>query len=76
MMPRYFWVQTAPPREGHPGAVTESHYVVKDGTVMLTDAAGQPLPGKWYKRRLGPENDEMVVARALLCSKASCPSVV
>jgi hypothetical protein len=43
MMPRYFWVQTAPPREGHAGAIAEGHYVVEDGTLSLTDAAGKPV---------------------------------
>jgi hypothetical protein len=82
VMPRYFWVQTVPSREGHPGAISdpgaisESHYIVEDGTVTLTDAAGKPLPGQRHKRKLGPEDDEMVVARALLRSKSSRPDVV
>jgi hypothetical protein len=71
MTPHYFWVQTAPPRDGHPGTVDESHYIVEDGTVMLTDTAGKPLPGEHSKRKLGPEDDEMSVARQLLRSNAS-----
>jgi hypothetical protein len=70
MTPHYFWVQTAPARDGHPRAVDESHYIVEDATVMLTDAAGKPLPGERTKRKLGPEDDEMVIARQLLRSKA------
>ena len=70
MTPHYFWVQTAPPRDGHSGAVDESHYIVEGGTVMLTDAAGKPLPGACSKRKLRPEDDEMVIARQLLRSKA------
>jgi len=61
-----FLGSNAPPREGHP----ESHYLVEDGTVMLSDAAGKPLPGERYRRKLGPEDDEMVVARQLLRSQA------
>jgi hypothetical protein len=38
--PSYFWVQTAPPREGHPGAIAEGHYIIEDGTVTLTDVMG------------------------------------
>ena len=42
----------------------------EDGTVMLTDAAGKPLPGEFSRRKLGHEDDEIVIARQLLRSKA------
>jgi len=67
---RYFWIQTAPPREGDPGRIQESHYIVENGTVTLTDA-GKPLPGGCCQCKLGSEDDELVVARQLLRSKAS-----
>jgi len=38
--------------------------------VTLTDA-GKPLPGGCCQCKLGSEDDEMVVARQLLRSKAS-----
>jgi hypothetical protein len=66
MMPRYFWVQTAPPREGHAGAIAEGHYVVEDGALSLTDAAGKPVADERYTRMLGPEDDEIIIARQLL----------
>ena len=68
MMPNYFSVQTAPPRDGHTGAIAEGHYIIEDGTVTLTDV---PFPGGQYKRKLGPADDEMVMARQLLRSKAT-----
>jgi hypothetical protein len=73
MTPSYFWVQTAPPRDGHPGAIAEGHYIVEEGTVTLTHVIGNPLPGERHKRKLEPADDEMVVARQLLRSKASRP---
>jgi hypothetical protein len=39
--------------------------------VTLTDAIGNPIFGERYQRKLGPEDDEMAVARQLLRSKAS-----
>jgi hypothetical protein len=66
MRPRHFWVQTTPPSDGQPGAIEESHYIVEDGTVTLTDAIGNPLFGERHQRKLGPEDDEMAVARQLL----------
>jgi hypothetical protein len=43
--------------------------------VSLTDAAGKPLfSGERHTRKLGPEDDEIVVARQLLRSKASRPT--
>jgi hypothetical protein len=71
MRPRHFWVQTAPPSDGQPDAIDESHYIVEDGTVILSDAIGNPLFGERYQRKLRPEDDEMAVARQLLCRKAS-----
>ena len=71
MTPNYFWVQTAPPRGGYTGAIAEGHYIIEDGTVTLTDVMGKPFPGEQYKRKLGPADDEMVIARKLLRSKAS-----
>jgi hypothetical protein len=41
MMPNYFSVQTAPPRDGHTGAIAEGHYIIEDGTVTLTDVMGK-----------------------------------
>jgi hypothetical protein len=61
MTPSYFWVQTAPPRDGHPGAIAEGHYIVEEGTVTLTHVIGNPLPGERHKRKLEPADDEMVV---------------
>jgi hypothetical protein len=69
MRPRPFWVQTAPPSDAQPGTIDESHYIVEHGIVTLTDAIGNPLFGERYQRKLGPEDDEMAVARQLLCSK-------
>jgi hypothetical protein len=39
----------------------------------LTDVIGKPLSGERYERKLGPADDEMVIARQLLRSKASRP---
>jgi hypothetical protein len=42
-------------------------------TVTLTHVIGNPLPGERHKRKLEPADDEMVIARQLLRSKASRP---
>ena len=39
--------------------------------MTLTDVMGKPFPGEQYKRKLGPADDEMVMARQLLRSKAT-----
>jgi hypothetical protein len=56
---------------GHTDAIAEGHYIIEDGTVTLTDVMGKPFPGEQYKRKLGPADDEMVMARQLLRSKAT-----
>jgi hypothetical protein len=73
MTPTHFRLQTAPPRDGHAGSIAEGHYIVEDGTVMLTDVIGRPLPGERYRCKLGAADDEMIVARQLLRSQASRP---
>jgi len=60
-----------PSADGHTGAIAEGHYIIEDGTVTLTDVMGKPFPGEQYKRKLGPADDEMGIARQLLRSKAS-----
>jgi hypothetical protein len=52
-------------------AIAEGHYIIEDGTVTLTDVMGKPFPGEQYKRKLAPADDEMVIARQPLRSKAS-----
>jgi len=64
------FVQVAAPVGGNPGAVEVGHYVVEDDTVVLTDEAGVPLrydvSGECFSERLGSDQDEQVLARALL----------
>ena len=43
----------------------------KRTSLTLTDVMGKPFPGEQYKRKLGPADDEMVIARQPLRSKAS-----
>ena len=66
----YVTVQTRSPRRDDPGAVIEGWYVVSDGTVTLTDRAGNPIKnyeGKLYQQH-APGASARVVAGRLLRS--------
>jgi hypothetical protein len=55
-------VQTAPPRDGYPGAVEPGFYSVTGGVVTMHDADGKPT-GKTH--RLRPGDDPRQIAHAL-----------
>ena len=58
-------VQIEPPDEeiGYPGRTAEGKFIYEDGTVTLTDHKGNPL--KDYARKIGPDENPVVVARRL-----------
>ena len=64
MTPTHFYLVTANPFvEGDPGHAEEGWFIVKRGSVILTDAAGVPLPGD-DKRKI--ERDPLTTAKRLL----------
>ena len=65
----YVTIQTRAPRRDDPGAVIEGWYIVSDGTVKLTDRAGNPIKdfeGKLYSQQLGADGSARVAATRLL----------
>jgi hypothetical protein len=65
-MIRSFYIQTASPRDGDPGAIREGWYIVSDDEVILTDADGKPLSVDGCRCKLRPGEDELAVAKRLL----------
>jgi hypothetical protein len=60
---------TSNPRPGdHVGSAEESWFVVEDGFVILTDAAGVPLSGE---DRRAIEGDALATARRMLRARLS-----
>jgi hypothetical protein len=69
MTPQHFYLTISNPRPDDPvGRAEEGWYAVEDGKVILTDAAGVPLPGE-DKREI--EGDALVTARRALRSRLS-----
>jgi hypothetical protein len=51
-------------------ALCQPTYAAQQTAVLFDHLVG-PFPGEQYKRKLGPADDEMVIARQPLRSKAS-----
>jgi hypothetical protein len=69
-VPKYFFTELARPTETDPGSISEGYYMIVDGVLMLTDAAGKPL-GLDYSLELKPDDKELTIARRLLKVRAA-----
>ena len=64
-------IQLKAPRGNYGGEIAESHYVVVDNCVVMTDADGKPLDSE--KHYLSPGADPHIVAYRLLRQRRSGP---